>query len=400
MGALAGSRARFGVAIAVAAFGIAVTTSSCGGDGAPSSVSAGRHPLMTRILSDRPAPAADTIEVWVCDVPADTMAPRYGRLPLRQALTPDGLVEAIGERVTAFFTTVSDGAYRPRFRAGGTVQMSASDDDEDCVETALDRSSTDTDVVLAVATAEHVEASPGGWGRPGTWATCQGSCPARTTRRAAYVGASDFHPDWGDVPLLDLIEHEIGHTLGLPHSGSPEPGSDEYRSALDLMSDSAAPRAVDPTRRDAPPPIAMSRLDLGWIDAADARELDAAGAAGAVTLVPSTAASGTRLVVLPALPFDEHRVVTLEFLVPDGYLDHMPGAGVAVHVVDDRAGGGIQRVHDTVGTPPFTDLSTEGESLRVEGWEIRVVRLTIGDGSGEGSWDGSTVDLAITPITR
>ena len=133
--------------------------------------------------------------------------------------------------------------------------------DADCVDGALDRSSADADTVLAVADAEHAADQPGGWGRPGTWPTCDGTCPASTTLRAAYVGASDFHPDWGPVPLLDLIEHELGHTLGLPHSGSPASGGDQYLSALDVMSNSAAPRDVDPARRDAPDTIAVDRLE-------------------------------------------------------------------------------------------------------------------------------------------
>lgn len=338
-------------------------------------------PLLERITADRPAPVTDTVEVWVCDVPSDTTADLYGRLPLRQPLTPDGVVDAIGARVTSYFESVSNGRYRLTMVAGGTVAMSAEDDADDCVDVALDRSSPTADSVLAVATAEHVEGSPGGWGRPGLWSTCTGSCPAARTRRAAYVGASDFHPDWGEVPLLDLIQHEIGHTLGLPHSGSSEPGSDEYLSALDLMSDSAAPRTVDPDRRDAPDLIGVSRLDLGWLDMADvfvARAASLVDGELTAVVVPASSAAGTKLLVLPTLPVDTAQIVTIEYLVPEGFNDHLREAGVAVHLIDDRAGGGTLRVQQTIGTPPFTDLLAEGETLDVGGWSISVERLVLG----------------------
>lgn len=338
--------------------------------------------LLTRITSDHVAPAADTVEVWVCEVPLDTTAARYGQLPLRQPLTPDAVVAAIGQRVARYFDAVSDGRYRLMLTAGGTIEMSATDDADDCVDAALDRSVPTADTVLAVATAEHVEGTPGGFGQPGSWPICDGSCPASVTRRAAYVGASDFHPDWGAVPLLDLIEHELGHTLGLPHSGSSEPGSDEYLSALDLMSDSAAPRAADAERRDAPALIGVARVDLGWLDLDDvavvtASSLDDAGQQ-VVVLSPSTSSAGTRLLVVPVVPSDDHRMLTIEYLVPDGFNDHLPEAGVAVHLIDDRAGEGLLRVQQTIGTPPFTDLLSVGEELEVGGWSIVVDQLSVG----------------------
>ncbi|MEN9505453.1 MAG: hypothetical protein RI958_1379 [Actinomycetota bacterium] len=367
-------------------------------------------PLLERLVADRPAPDAETVEVWVCDVPLDTTAGRYGRLPLRQPLTPTGVVAAVGNRIQRYFDVVSGGRYRVTLTAGGTVEMARGDDAEDCVDAALDRSGPAVDSVLAVATAEHVEGASGGWGTPGSWPTCTGPCPASHTRRAAYVGASDFHPDWGEVPLLDLIEHELGHTLGLPHSGSATPGSDEYLSALDLMSNSAAPRDVDADRRDGPHLIGVSRLDLGWIDRSD---VVVAGVerTSEVELLASTAPDGVRLLVLPvssAPSEDDGRIVTVEYLVPTGYNDHLPEAGVAVHLIDDRAGAGVMRVQQTIGVAPFTDLMNEGDRLDVAGWSISVDRVVAGSAprvtvrvaNSSPTSTSVPVDLAVTTTSR
>lgn len=198
-----------------------------------------------RIATGRPAPSTDTVEVWVCDVPLDTVDPIYGGLTLRLPLTADEIVERTDDRLHAYFASISHGAYSLRLVAGGTVEMSPTDTAEQCTSRALDASSEEADAVLAVANAEHAATAPGGWGRPGSWPTCTEQCSARTTRRVAYVGASDFHPDWGPVPALDLLEHEIGHTLDLPHSGDVADGESGHTSALDVMSNSAAPREVE-----------------------------------------------------------------------------------------------------------------------------------------------------------
>ncbi|MEX0846519.1 MAG: hypothetical protein WD023_01975, partial [Ilumatobacteraceae bacterium] len=254
--------------------------------------------VVDRLMTDRPAPAADRVEVWICDVPADTTATLYGDLPLRLPLDPATVAAVLDRRIGDYFEVVSHGAYRPTVVAGGIVTMRPVDSDVDCVDDALDRSGDDATVVLAVATAEHVEGRPGGWGTPGSWLSCAGSCPARTTRRAASVGASDFSPDWGPVPLLDLIEHELGHTLGLPHSSIGNDG--QYLGALDLMSNSAAPREVDPGTLDGPDLLGIDRVDLGWLPMSD---VVVAEGRTTVTLAPSTGPAVTRLLVLP---IDDH----------------------------------------------------------------------------------------------
>ena len=384
---------------------VVATTLAAGCDGSPraaeSPATARYVAVIDRLVSDKVAPASDVVEVWVCDVPAATTDARYGDLALRRVLAPATVTAQIGDRVAGYFATISHNRYVPSFIAGATVVMGADDTAEMCVDQALDRSSPAATTVLAIATAEHAEGSPGGWGRPGSWHRCAGECPARTTRRAAYLGASDFSPDWGPVPLLDLIEHELGHTLGLPHSGvadGAEPGV--YQSGLDVMSDSASAREVSgtATRLDSSDTIGINRLDLGWMTVDDVVSIAAASPIGspiAVRLNPSAGSSGTRLVVIE---LDTHRVLTVEFLTASGFDDHLGHGGVAIHLIDDTAGEREQRSQQPLGSaPPHLDLMRAGEQFSAYGWTITVT--SVGGATSAASRDDTT-HVAIAPTER
>ena len=309
----------------------------------------------------------DPIEVWVCSVPDDTQASIYAGLPLRLTLTPDDVVAVFEAQVVPYFDSISHGDYSPSFRVGGTIEMSAEDGPKDCLDDALDRSAPTSAAVFAVADAEHGGDEPGGFGSAG--APCAvPPCPASVTRRAAYIGASDLHPDWGVSKPVDLAQHEIGHTLGWAHSGVDDGGA--YLSALDVMSNSAAPREVDDRRRDGPDTIALNRLLSGWLPLTDVWTVPPAG--GTVELAPSTGTEGRRLAILPV---DDRRFLTAEVLVAEGWNGHLPSSGVTVHLVEVDAGV-VQRCTPVVGAAPFDQLlSTAGpRSVTVEGWRIEVLR--------------------------
>lgn len=377
-----------------------------------------RSDLFERLTADPPAPADDVVEVWVCAVPTTSSAELYAGSDVRLALSPEEVVARIGDRVSAWFDTVSFGRYTLTFRPGGIIPLDDTGDDEQCAEAAIAQSSPEASIVLAVANAEHTGGAAGGWGRPGTWFECRSGlpdeaaadrdCTAAETGRAAYVGASDFSPVWGPVPLLDLIQHELGHTLGLPHSGilvGMSTGADSselvYSSALDVMSNSAAAHEADPQRRDGPDTLGINRYDLGWLDAADvvtvdARELAARAQAdvqnggrveielaGASTPVQGGDAA-TRTPRLAVVRLDPDRLVTVEYLLPTGLHDHLPTAGVSVHLVSesarDQAGPGMLRSQRPLGSePPHTELLGPDGVVRIEGFgpgvEVRVLEL-------------------------
>ncbi len=307
----------------------------------------------------------DRFEVWICHVPTDTTAAVYGGLPLRRALTPAGVAKLVSATVTPYFDSISHGRYHPVFVAGGEVTMAAGDLPRACVDRAIAGAAADTHAVLAVADAEHAPDQQGGFGDAGVVGAPAG--PVRATHRSAYIGAADFNPSWGEHPPMDLVEHEVGHTLGWVHSGTAAGTPEQYLSALDVMSDSAAPRAADPTSRDAPDTLALDRVLSGWLSSADTT-VARRGNTSTVQLAPSTGPGGMRLLVLPV---DDTAFVTVERLVPTGHDSHLPREGIAVHRVDLQ-GAAISKVTPLVGSAPFTDLLPPGGHLTTDGWAIDV----------------------------
>lgn len=378
--------------VAVAVLGIA----GCGPDGPPSTISASEAPTgLQRILGNRPAFADDTFQVFVCRVPVGTTDPVYGALTLRLPLDPATIATQMNDNVAPFFAQLSGDRYRPRFRAGTVLTMAVDDNHDECVDRAISATAEDVAATIVVADAEHVSTAPGGWGRHGTPCTF-GFCPAVDTRRAMYVGGSDFHPDWGAVPLLDLIEHEIGHTLDLPHSGDGAAHENQHPSALDLMSNSAAPRELAEAA-DGPPAdlstvrkhgqdtLAINRLALGWLPPEDIAIVSDHG--GRFNLSPSFGEAGLRLLVLPV---DDETFLTVEYLTATGFDDFLPESGVAIHRIDqspevcgrttgDDPCAGVDRAQITLaGADPHTDLLDRvDDSFTGDGWTISV--RSVGD---------------------
>jgi hypothetical protein len=342
----------------------------------------------------QPVPAAyqDIVEVWVCAVPLDTRAPVYQPSTLRLDLDPATVAGLLDEHVGSYFATLSHGRYVPRFVAGGILSLRADEGGEECLARAQDRSRPTAVEVLAVADAEHRVGAHGGLGKPGVrCAPAAASCPASLSRRGAYVGASDFHPDWGPLPAFDLVEHELGHTLGWPHSGSP---AGEYDSALDVMSDSTAPRALFPDERHAGGTLGVNLADAGWIPARDVVQGPGDGATSTYRLRPSAGPSGLRLL---ELPLTEDRFLTVELLTARGLDRHLPESGIALTLVDASSAAcgspcdPLRRRHVAQrGAPPYTDLLQAGEDpWSGHGWRVEV-----------GSVDDGTAVVTVTRRSR
>jgi hypothetical protein len=314
---------------------------------------------------------SNVVTVWRCDVPVSSTSDWFAESNFRLHDSPEDLARRIAP-AAAWFDRQSGGLFVPQFEAGGVVALADGEGPEVCVA-AAEKSVRETNdaPVLVVGTAEHRGERPGGWGRPGV----------------AYVGAADFHPDWGERPPLDLVEHELGHALGWTHSGV----GGELNSALDAMSDSAAPRAIDPQRRDAPGVLLAHLREVGWIADSDSGEFDAAG--GSILLRAWSGVSAERrssanvddgqdpvdsvdatdpsvgwpvlLVVLDAgngaLP------LTVEVKTDSGDDDHLERSGVIIHRVE--ADGDLTPL---VGTAPFLRPLGDGDEWSGAGWTVSV----------------------------
>ena len=287
----------------------------------------------------------DRWEVAVCRVPDGVSDPLYVTSAERMSIGVDEVVERL-EGVTQYFERWSHDRYRIEWIEAPEVSIDEDESAVDCVDRALDQSASSTNGVLVVADVQHDVDEPGGWGRRGE--RCDRPCAASLSRRAAYVGASDFTSYWGDRSPLDLVEHEIGHALGWPHSASAAGVGDNhvYDSDLDVMSDSAAPRLVDPERRHAPGVLAFDAWASGWLDDSEVaffslERLRSGDWQDAVRLVasdtppPSDGGLHVRLIVVE---LDED-LLTIELLADRGDFDHLASPGVAVHrlVFDDDA---------------------------------------------------------------
>jgi hypothetical protein len=338
-------------------------------------------PPIAAVERERDAPAVDRFEVWLCHVPADTSDPVYADDPGRLDASPAALVERFAAGVGAYWTTVTHGQYQPVFSAGGEVEIGATDTSEVCIDRALAAAGDGSDAVLVIADAQHADDQPGGRAAPGSWLTCTDSCSARATGRYVYLGANDFFVPAETMPF-DLIEHEMGHSLGLPHSGAGTTTNENTATGpYDVMANPASARAIDPSRRDAPDLIAVNRLQLGWL-APDAVAV-ADRSVERVELAPSTGPEGVRLLVAP---IDDHRALTVELLPDSGFDDHLPTSGVVVHLIDDSPAScdtttrcvALERRQLVVGTGSGIDMLRAGDLLVQWGWRVRVESLTDG----------------------
>lgn len=328
----------------------------------------------------------DRWEVSVCRVPDDVEDPLYETAAERLVIDVDTIVERL-DGVSEYFSRWSHGRYTIEWVAAADVTLGRTDDSYDCVDRALDASDSSTNGVLVVADAQHAADAPGGWGRRGE--RCDQPCTASESRRAAYIGASDFVSYWGDDSPLDLIEHEIGHALGWPHSATTAGAGEShvYDSDVELMSNSAAPRDVDDTRRHAPGVLALNQWLVGWLDDREVflvalDDIHTGDWQDVVRLATSDSAPNVeraRLVLIDLGP----NLLAIEAIADRGDNDHRRESGVAVHeiVLDDDAPEGRWHVVQSVGTRGELVLGSGGEWTSANGeLSVRVGEITIDDG--------------------
>ena len=293
----------------------------------------------------------DVWEVVLCEIPVDTTDANFAPLPERLSVSTADMVTAI-DPVREYFERWSGGRYTTTFIPGVTVAIDEDEDAQACVEDALESSSQKATGLVVIADAAHREDVPGGWAQSGIGcANPNHTCSAKLSRRAVYLGGADFFPlsrreDPSGVPL-DLLEHEIGHVLGWPHSfranetlnseraPAGRPHVKGYDSSLDVMSNSAAPREFNSRRQHGPGVLGIHRVIVGWLELGDVKVIGSNTAkATRFSLAPSDAWSHSELPLLLVINLGDNAAVTIEFLMNRGDNDHVVAAGVAVHRVE------------------------------------------------------------------
>ena len=315
------------------------------------------------------AVGTDSWEVVMCQIPRETIDPIFAPSNDRLDLSSADIVNELGP-VVEYFVRWSSGRYLPYFIAAQGVSISADEKSDVCVDRALDQAADSTRGVLVIADAQHTETAVGGWGRPGS--PCVQNCSARLTRRAIYVGASDFTPFWKGDPPLDLIQHELGHALDWPHSSTSVDnfGSGVYDSEVDVMSDSAAPRNVNPDERNAPGPLAINMYLARWLD--DRNVVIVEKGTKSLNLVATKtdlAVDGLRLVLVPV---DNSTVISIEVLEATGDNQHLLHDRVVIHHIDVAGEAGFERRQTVIAA----------------------------DLQGEDSWSDGNVEITVKQVTK
>lgn len=304
----------------------------------------------------------DVWEVFVCRIPEDHDRSLYDMDGLRLAETAQW-VSGVLEPVSRYFERWSGGAYTIEFRAAGSDLAPDYGGSEECVAEALKASSSNSHGVLVVADAQHRQDRSGGWGRRGV--PCSWPCPAQTSQRAVYLGASDFV---ASPPLpMDLVEHELGHAIGWLHSWRDV----EYDSVIDLMSDSAARRRLDPSSVDAPGVLAFNRYLAGWM--VQEPHFVEVGRSARFPIDSTRFA----FVALTA-----NSAVTIELVEDSGDMSHVSGHGVAVHFIEWNA---CEPEGDSVETEEPAGSSTDVDENAVRcASNLQPLRLIAPEGSSDG----------------
>lgn len=262
----------------------------------------------------------DLWEVWICELSGADIQ-----------LSMNDIIRMLRAEITPYFEELSGGLYHPRFQIGGTISLNTTDYFE-CGDTVLNRSKGDTEGALIIVN----DVTGSSWGSIGF---------VEHVSSTEVALASTRYPDNGreilldvrtviqpgilppnlvegyTVPILSTVAHEIGHTIGFPHSYRFSP----YDHPMDVMADDTAVPGLQVGT------IAINRYAAGWIDPSDV-EVYTSGKRRYTLSPPGT--EGTQML---ALKSNQSGFITLGARVRKGVDSGILKEGVESYYVDQQA---------------------------------------------------------------
>jgi M6 family metalloprotease-like protein len=226
----------------------------------------------------------------------------------------------------------------------------------------VDFSTADSVVVMVPPEATAVGHGPAFGAVPGQGYTADGKTFANGVTSGADVLV------WGFL----WLNHESGHTLGLPDLYAYQYDSANYDDQHRYVGGFGLMGYISGR---APEYFAFERWQLGWLD--DAQIFCQTQGEQTVTITPIELANGVKAVVIPV---GASKVVVVESRRPVGYDANLVKSGALVYTVDTSiySGEGPLVVYPIMDNDPYRDQSplAEGESVTVDGVTVTVLEST------------------------
>ena len=284
----------------------------------------------------------DLWEVWICRAPDGYLD-----------ISAEGAVNLLTSKLVPYFTKMSGGRYQPVFRVGGSVSVDYDSDweygncDSEVDKAVRSRALNPQPEGLIKIIDTHVHTNVGNIGdtdhnidssnrTPSSPVALQASRSPDNNRDIHLSGAIVATPDAvpssavindpyltdDQLQWLSIAAHELGHSLGFPHSQMFR----EYDNPMDVMS-----RANDQSELGVGT-IAINRYAAGWIDPSEVAIFD--GQSTNRYWLSPPGGDNTQMLIIKS---NGSGYLTLGTRIQKGLDSLIPKEGVEVYLVDEQS---------------------------------------------------------------